>query len=48
MSIDVFNTYQVLESSHKRGAEAALVQLFDITKIYNLVNQLIWREEEQK
>lgn len=37
----VFNTHQVLESSHKRGAEAALVQLFGVTKVYYLVNQLI-------
>lgn len=44
----VFTTYQVLKSPHKRDAEAAVVQLFGITKIYNLVNQLIQRKEEQK
>lgn len=37
----VFTTYQVLKSPHKRHTEAAVVQLFGITKIYNLVNQLI-------
>lgn len=37
----VFTTYQVLKSPHKRDAEAAVVQLFGITKVYNLVNQLI-------
>lgn len=48
MSPHVINTHQVLKSSHKRGAEAALVQLFGVTKIYNLVNQLIWRKGNRK